>query len=69
MPVIYVFLPDEATPVWAPMDAEHVQGDVYRITDCRGEDEGQFGDGDLVRCRKQVLESDVTSVVAYEAAE
>src|SRR5208282_4572064 len=33
---IYVYLPDEAVDVWAPVDAEHVCDDCYRIVDCRG---------------------------------
>jgi hypothetical protein len=51
---IYVYLPDEAVDVWAPVGAEHVRDDVYRIVDCRGEDEEvQFRKGELVRCRLQ----------------
>lgn len=34
--MIYVFLPDEATPVWAPMDAEHIQGDEQHISRFKG---------------------------------
>ena len=53
---IYVYLPNEGTDVWAPVDAEHLGHDVYRITHCRGADEDvQFGKGALVRCRTQVL--------------
>ena len=53
---IYVYLPREAVHVWAPVDAEHVRDDIYRIIDCRGEDDSvQFGKGELVRCRRQRL--------------
>jgi len=63
---IYVYLPHEATDVWAPVDAEHVRDDVYRILDCRGEDdEVQFGRGLLVRCRLKRLSGD-ECLVAYE---
>jgi hypothetical protein len=68
--IIYVYLPEEAVDVWAPVDAEHVRDNIYRIVDCRGEDaEVQFGKGALVRCRceekVQGTES-VKSLVAYE---
>jgi hypothetical protein len=52
METIYVYLPNEAVDVWAPVDADHVQDEIYRIVDCRGEDdEVEFGKGELVRCR------------------
>jgi hypothetical protein len=70
---IYIYLPAEAVDVWAPVDAEHVRDDIYRILDCRGEDEAvQFGAGMLVRCRMQKLSGGhgraVESLVAFEAA-
>ena len=66
METIYVFLPKEAVKVWAPVDAEHLHDDVYRIADCRGEDsEVEFGKGSLVKCRKQKLSKD-ECLVAYE---
>ena len=67
--IIYVFLPEEAVPVWAPMDAEHVHDDIYRILDDRGEDEAQFQAGDLVRCHRRVIEGDISNWVAFELAE
>ena len=52
---IFVYLPGEAVPVYAPVDAEHVHDDVYRIVDCRGEDDAlEFGKGAMVRCRLEV---------------
>jgi hypothetical protein len=51
---IFVYLQDEGTDVWAPMDAEFVRDDVYRITNDRGEN-GQFKIGNLVKCRLQKL--------------
>jgi len=70
---IYVYLPDEGTDVWAPVDAEHVRDDVYRIVDCRGEDKAaQFGKDALVRCRLQNLSGDggriCECLVAYESS-
>lgn len=70
---IFVPLPKEGSPAWAPVDAERVGPDVWRIVDCRGEnDEVQFGKGSLVRCRTQVLAGDYgrrdECLVAFEAA-
>src|SRR5579863_4231389 len=59
---IYVFLPHERVEAWAPVDAEHVCHDVYRIIDCRGEDEQvQFGKGALVRCQLRKLSNNSDS--------
>ena len=71
MTTIFVFLPRESVPVWAPVDAEKVGDNIYRITDCRGEDDAvQFGKGAVVRCRTQVLSGDFGKneerLVAYE---
>jgi hypothetical protein len=66
---IYVYLPNEGTDVWAPVDAEHVRAEIYRILDCRGEDAAvQFGKGMQVRCQLQRLSGDLTtaSLVAFE---
>jgi hypothetical protein len=63
---IYVYLPQENVDVWAPVTAEHIRDDVYRILDCRGEDEAvEFRKGSAVRCRWQEL-SDGQALVAYE---
>ena len=63
---IYVYLPEEAVDVWAPVTAERIRDDVYRILDCRGEDEAvEFRKGSVVRCRWQEL-SDGHALVAYE---
>jgi hypothetical protein len=70
---IYVYLPREAVDVWAPVDAQHIRDDVYRILDCRGEDDNvQFGKGVLVRCRRQSMSGQFgtmnESLVAFEEA-
>lgn len=64
---IHVKLPDEGTEVWAPVYAEHLRDDVYRIVDCQGA-EAEFGKGVLVRCRQKTF-SDGEALVAYETAE
>jgi hypothetical protein len=68
---IYVSLPREAVEVWAPVDAEFIRDDLYKIEDCRGEDDKvEFGKGAIVRCRVQTLSGDHGHVephlVAYE---
>jgi hypothetical protein len=66
---IYVYLPQEKVDVWAPVSAEYVRDDIYRIVDCRGEDEAvEFGKGSLVRCRWQDR-SDGRIRVAFEEVE
>jgi hypothetical protein len=49
------------------VDAEHVRDNIYRILDCRGEDdEVEFWKGLLVRCHLKHSDSgDI--LVAYEA--
>ena len=65
---IYVHLPRENVDVWAPVSAEYVRDNIYRIVDCRGEEEAvEFGKGSLVRCRWQD-DADGRIRVAYEAA-
>jgi hypothetical protein len=66
---IYVSLPREAVPVLAPVDAEHLRGDLYRITNCRGEDEEvEFGEGTTVRCEMRHIEyGEGDFLVAVEA--
>jgi hypothetical protein len=66
METIFVFLPQEAVAVWAPVDAQALGDGIYRILDCRGEDdEVEFGKGALMKCRQQRL-SEGECLVAYE---
>jgi hypothetical protein len=67
---IYVRLPEESVVVWAPVDAEHIREDIYRILDCRGEDdETQFKPGDIVRCRVELLAQEVDPEPTLAAVE
>jgi hypothetical protein len=53
---IYVYLLGEGTDVWRPVEAEHLQADLYRIVGAPPEDEvWQFKQGDTVRCKSQPL--------------
>ena len=63
---IFVYFLGEGTDVWAPMDAELVQDNVYRITNDRGEN-GQFKAGNLVKCQLKKL-SGGECLVASELA-
>ena len=51
---IFVSLLDEAVDVWRPVQAEHIQGEVYRIIDQpydREIETWQFEPGDEVVCK------------------
>ena len=65
---IYVYLSDEGTDVWAPIDAEHIGPDLYRIIGLRGEDKMKFKVGDTVRCRREHLSDGEYPVVCEKVA-
>ncbi len=51
---IYVDLPDEAVAVWCPVEAVHVEGDVYEIVEVNADPvdtRWAFSTGAKVRCR------------------
>ena len=54
---IFVHLLDEGTDVWRPVVAEHVRGDVFRITGTPPDDTEtwEFHTGDAVRCEQRML--------------
>ena len=72
MATIYVYLPEERVDVWAPVNAEQVAGDVYRIIGkivVQDNNIYEFNKGDLVRCRTQTLVEGITpheQLVAFE---
>ena len=54
---IYVYLEDEGTNVWRPVDAEYLGGNKYKIisSNPNGEDEKwQFQEGDIVGCEAKL---------------
>jgi hypothetical protein len=67
---IYVDLPDEMTAVWRPVEAEVVEGDVYKIIEINGDPEDTrwpFDTGAKVRCRPTLTrDGKETILVAYE---
>ena len=67
---IYVDLPDELVAVWCPVEAIHIEGDVYLITEVNGDPEDTrwaFNTGARVRCRPTLTrDGKETILVAYE---
>ena len=66
---IYVELRGEGTQVWRPVEALHVQGDLYRITqtNARPDDEDwAFGTGCIVRCKQKRTQEGELILVAHE---
>jgi hypothetical protein len=50
---IYVYLLNEGTHAWRPVEADHLGGDRYRIAsvnDDPEDEEWQFNSGDIVQC-------------------
>jgi hypothetical protein len=53
---VYVALLDENVDVWRPVQAEHVGGDLYRLTGEQPPDEAwPFAVGDVVKCKMRRL--------------
>lgn len=73
MTTIHVYLLDEGTDCWVAVNGEHVAGNKYRISDVApGDQLWEFGNGDLVRCRVQMLSAGTAAqegLVAFERAE
>ncbi|MHC4740778.1 MAG: hypothetical protein ACYS8Z_02635 [Planctomycetota bacterium] len=66
---IYIYLLNEGTDVWRPVEAEQVQGDIWRITsenDNEDDEQWQFRTGDCVRCREKVFQDGKKGMVAVE---
>ena len=68
---VYVALLNEAVNVWRPVEAKHIEADLYRLTGpiVDGE-EWEFKVGNVVRCEMRVLSADSGKsepvMVAYE---
>ncbi len=59
MATVYIPLTDEGVNVWRPVEAEHVGGDLYRLTGRPPDGETwAFVFGDIVKCRPQALSGD-----------
>jgi len=65
---IYVYLLDEGTDVWRPVDAIQVGDATYEIVGGNGDPEvehWEFATGDLVRCEQRALSGGM-HMVAFE---
>jgi hypothetical protein len=63
---ILVKLLDEAVEVWRPVDAEHVEGDKYRMLGQIPEAEvWEFQPGDVVHCRSRDFADSTAGLVAF----
>lgn len=63
--IIYIELLEEGTPCWAPVQAQHVHGNVYRITSRRPEDQiWPFTEGATVNCETRVFQGRHEGLVA-----
>jgi hypothetical protein len=63
---IYVELLEEGTKCWRPVQAEHIDGEIYRIVGKKPEGETwPFSTGDTVKCKKQAFQDGV-GLLAYE---
>jgi hypothetical protein len=68
---IFVYLLNEGTDVWRPVEAQHLGEDRYRIlteNEDPDDEEWQFQGGAVVRCRQQRL-SGGECLVAFEIAQ
>jgi hypothetical protein len=66
---IYIELLEERTPCWRPIKAEHLGGELYRITGERPDDEvWPFVQGDIVKCRIRTFQEGGPQLLAYEKA-
>ena len=74
MATIYVQLLDEGIECWRPVEAEHVEGDRYRIIETPPDGERwAFPSGSVVRCSPQLLQGSETilgtvTLVAHKQA-
>jgi len=66
---IYLALLDEGTDCWCPIEAVHVDRDLYKIVEAAPEDERrQFKIGNIVRCQKHEFQ-DGAALVTVEVGE
>ena len=67
---IFVDLPDELVAVWCPVEAVHLGGDMYQMTEVNADPEDTrwaFDTGAKVRCRPTpTRDRKETILVAYE---
>jgi len=63
---VYLELLEEGTKCWRPVQAEHLNGELYRIVGQKPEGEvWPFSVGDIVKCRKHTFQNGI-GLLAYE---
>ena len=63
---IYVELLEDGTKCWRPLQAEYIDGELYRIVSEKPEDEvWPFSIGDIVKCREHAFQDGI-GLLAYE---
>jgi hypothetical protein len=71
MKQIYVYLLDEGTDVWRPVQALQLDDGSFRIPPNALVPDGEiweFNPGDIVRCKDKQLSEEKVALVAYEKA-
>ena len=66
---IYVFLLDEGTDVWRPVQAEKIGDNLFRIVSVNPDPENekwQFSTGEIVKCEERSLSNSNKCFVAIE---
>jgi hypothetical protein len=72
MTIIYVYLVDEGTDVWRPVDAIHIKDSIYRIdpeSTISETETWQFLPGDIIRCEEKRLSRGVCLVAIEKAVD
>jgi hypothetical protein len=66
---IHIELLEEGTTCWRPVEAEHVQGELYRIVGKKPDGEvWPYSTGDIVKCKKHAFQNGI-GLLAYEKSE
>ena len=66
---VFIYLEDEGTDVWRPVQAERLRKGVYKIISANpdpSDEIWQFEFGDIVRCEERTLENGKSRLVAVE---
>jgi hypothetical protein len=66
---IYVYLKGEGTDVWRPVNARHVEEDIFLIMSENGapaDEQWEFNCGQTVRCKEKTTPEGEKILVAYQ---
>jgi hypothetical protein len=68
---IFIYLLNEGTDVWRPVEAEHIKDDRYKIKSENEDPEDEtweFSKGDIVHCEEKTFSNGGTKLVAIKKA-